>query len=186
MGYLPGAFSTTNTSNKVSIVWDDITKLHVDALVNPTNPNFYIGGARTASYAIMKGAGPGLIDELQLRRPLEYGDAVTTPSFELPCHYIIHTAVPSVSFPDADDLLRNCYRNSLLQLVGQKKETIAFPCMGTGVQRFDHERAAHLAMGVVRDFFNNDHSNQVKHVVFCVYSGQDRDLYRRYLSTYFG
>jgi hypothetical protein len=50
-----------------------ITGLFLRLVVNPTNPNFYNGGARTTTAAIMKGAGAGLANELTLRPRLEYG-----------------------------------------------------------------------------------------------------------------
>jgi O-acetyl-ADP-ribose deacetylase (regulator of RNase III) len=69
--------------------------------------------------------------------------------------------VPAANEPGSNGTLASCYKNSLKELVGQRKDTIAFPCIGTGVQRFDHERAAHIAMAAVREFFDNDHMNQV-------------------------
>ncbi|ORZ25451.1 hypothetical protein BCR42DRAFT_400202 [Absidia repens] len=181
MGYLPSAFMP-GSSNKVTIVMDDITKLQVDAIVNPTNPRLSNVGGPTASAAILKAAGESLVNDLQHRPVLHYGNAITTPSYRLPCNYIIHTAVPSSDGDDEE--LKACYRNCMLQLVGQRKESIAFPCIGTGVQRFDHERAARIALSAVRDFLVNDSSDQIKHVVFCVFSDRDREIYHRLLPQY--
>ncbi|CAO3576394.1 unnamed protein product [Absidia cylindrospora] len=182
MGYLPKAM-LLGSSNKVTIVMDDITTLQVDAIVNPTNPRMRDFGGPTASAAILKAAGESLVHDLQHRPMLNFGNAITTPSFRLPCNYIIHTAVPSSD--SGDEGLKDCYRNCLLQLLGQRKESIAFPCMGTGVQRYDNERAANIALSTVRNFLVNDSSDQIKHIVFCVFSDQDREIYHRLLPQYF-
>lgn len=41
-----------------------------------------------------------------------------------------------------------CIKNNL--------RTIAFPCIATGVNGFDHEKAANIALGTVRAFLETD------------------------------
>ena len=79
----------------LSIVRDDITKLQVDAIVNPSNTNLQISGG--VCCAIFKKAG---IKELQSAcnkiAPINVCDAVVTSGFNLPAKYIIHTASPFI------------------------------------------------------------------------------------------
>ncbi|KAI8098589.1 uncharacterized protein BX664DRAFT_319081 [Halteromyces radiatus] len=185
MGYLPATFQQNQLlpSQKVFIYVGDITELKVDAIVNPTNPNLTNGGRGTASAAILKEAGDALEQDLLKRPTLVFGDAITTPSYLLPCNYVIHTAVPHVT--QGEETLRSCYRRCLEQLEGQRKESIAFPCMGTGVQGFDQERAAHIALSTVRNYIASDANDQIKQFIFCLYSITDKEIYQKIWPFYF-
>ncbi|CAO3613386.1 unnamed protein product [Cunninghamella blakesleeana] len=184
MGYFPQF--KPSLKDKISIVMTDISTLHVDAIVNPTNPQLIANIPNTASYSIVKAAGQGLVDDLRTRPSLEYGQAIVTPSYKLSCNYIIHTAVPSSA--QGEDVLRSCYRSCFKEFAGQYKESIAFPCIGTGVQGFSHEIAANIALTITREFLEADarKSNpQVKEVIFCVFSAKDRDIYQSLLPFHF-
>ena len=78
------------------IVRNDITKMKVDAIVNPTNrhldPGFYDGSVDAIIHEL---GGPELIDALEKIGTCEPGSAVITPSFGIKtCKYIIHCVSP--------------------------------------------------------------------------------------------
>jgi len=98
----------------LNIVRDDITKLHVDAIVNAANTSLAQGGGVCG--AIFKAAGAR---ELQAAcdklTPIKTGDAVITPGFNLPAKYVIHAAGPVYHRQNSDEsekLLRVAYINS--------------------------------------------------------------------------
>ena len=74
------------------IVYADITKLKVDAIVNPTGRHFRGGGG--VDWLIHDICGPDLCRATHALRTLHLGEARATEGFSLPCKYIIHTSGP--------------------------------------------------------------------------------------------
>src|SRR5574344_859568 len=76
-----------------TIVRQDITKMKVDAIVNAANTNLQMGGGVCG--AIFKAAGAAQLqaacDKLA---PINTGEAVITPGFDIPAKFIIHAAGP--------------------------------------------------------------------------------------------
>ena len=78
----------------LTIVRNDITKMHVDAIVNTTNEYFEVGGVGVDA-GIHYAAGPGLKKALAEIGYCPVGSAVITDSFNITsCRYIIHTVGP--------------------------------------------------------------------------------------------
>lgn len=71
------------------IVRNDITKMHVDAIVNPTNSNLY--GTAGIDGAIHKIEGPPLREATSKIGTLAPGECALTKAFKLPAGHIIHT-----------------------------------------------------------------------------------------------
>ncbi|ORX53997.1 macro domain-like protein [Hesseltinella vesiculosa] len=183
MGIMYQSPPHTFGSHLISVVQDDITKLHVDAIVDSTNRS--MGGANgTLSGIIHRAAGPRLKRDLGTRKTLEYGDAIVTPGYNLPANAIVHTAIPHSSM--GTHVLSNCYANSLRELVAFGYHTIAFPCMGTGNQGFDRHMAANTAMSSVKNFLEqNDRPGHVHKVIFCTHSTEEYNIYKNLLPQYF-
>ena len=110
------------------------------------------------------------------------GQAKITPSYNLPCQYVIHTAGPIVQgklTQKDQDLLRSCYQ-SCLDLAEEKGiESIAFCCISTGVFCFPNDRAAGIAVETVKEHKAQTGSD-IK-VVFNVFKEEDEGIYRRLL-----
>ena len=58
-------------------------------------------------------------------------------------------------------------------------ESVAFPCISTGLYRFPLELAAEIAVAEVRAFMQQPSS--LKRVVFCCFSERDLEVYERLL-----
>lgn len=98
----------------LSIIRNDITKVHSDAIVNAANSALKQGGGVCG--AIFAAAGAE-----QLRQACdtigfcEVGGAVITPGFSLPAKYIIHAVGPvwAGGGQGEEQKLASCYRRSL-------------------------------------------------------------------------
>jgi O-acetyl-ADP-ribose deacetylase (regulator of RNase III) len=166
----------------------DITTLRVGAIVNAANSGMlgcFVPGHSCIDNAIHTFAGVQLrleCSEIMVRQeyPEQTGRAKITKAYNLPCEYILHTVGPiiksKVSRQD-EELLASCYRSCLDLAVKYAIESVALCCISTGVFHFPHERAAEIAVTVVRSFLQE----QSTKVVFNVFAGQDYEIYSQLL-----
>ncbi len=165
---------------KISLHKGDITKLDVDAIVNAANKSLLGGGG--VDGAIHRAAGPDLLRECETLNGCETGNAKITKGYNLPASYVIHTVGPvwHGGNTNEEQLLANCYENSLKLAVDHNLHTIAFPNISTGVYGFPKEKAADIAINTVRNFILN--KPQVKEVIFVVFDEENYLLYQQKLS----
>lgn len=128
----------------------DITRLHVDAIVNAANSSLLGGGG--VDGAIHRAAGPELLRECRSLGGCPTGEAKATGAYRLPARWVIHTVGPVWHAHDpveADRLLASCYTNALAVAAGLGAGTVAFPAISTGVFGFPAERASTIAVEAV-------------------------------------
>ncbi len=167
-------------NERIEIYKGDITKLHVDAIVNAANTTLLGGGG--VDGAIHKAAGRQLLDECKKLGGCNTGDAKITKGYNLPAKFIIHTVGP-VWFGgrnDEDEALINCYKHSLELAVKNNIRTIAFPSISTGAYGFPVERAARIAINEVLDFLWDDES--IEKITFVCHSQNDFEIYEQLLN----
>jgi O-acetyl-ADP-ribose deacetylase (regulator of RNase III) len=139
-------------SERISIIQGDITTLKVDAIVNAANSSLLGGGG--VDGAIHAAAGPELLAYNRTLGGCPTGEARISPGFKLPARWVISTVGPIWQGGNnrEDELLANCYRNSLA-LAGQHGlKSIAFPAISTGIYGFPLERATRIAVAETRHF----------------------------------
>jgi O-acetyl-ADP-ribose deacetylase (regulator of RNase III) len=73
-------------------------------------------------------------------------------------------------------LLRSCYENALRLAHENQAESIAFPCISTGIYGYPKDEACRIATDAVIAWLrDNDHPLRV---VFCCFGNADARLYR--------
>uniref|UniRef100_S4P8Y2 LRP16 protein n=1 Tax=Pararge aegeria TaxID=116150 RepID=S4P8Y2_9NEOP len=165
-------------ADKVSIFKGDITKLEVDAIVNAANSMLKAGGG--VDGAIHRAAGPLLQQECNSLGGCPTGEARITGGYNLPAKYVIHTVGPqNGSAPN----LKSCYENSLAYASQHKLESIAFPCISTGIYGFPNRLAAHIALSTARKFLENN--SNMERIIFCTFMPIDVEIYETLMQMYF-
>jgi O-acetyl-ADP-ribose deacetylase (regulator of RNase III) len=152
----PSEFLEVPMLDQIEIVEGDITKLAVDAIVNAANGTLMGGGG--VDGAIHRAAGPGLRRECFTLGGCEVGQAKITRGYNLPARWVIHTVGPYWDGGDQgeDELLANCYRNSLALAVEKGIKTIAFPSISTGAFCFPMDRAVRIALREITAFLQQN------------------------------
>lgn len=99
----------------LTIIGQDITKMKVDTIVNAANPSLRMGGVVCG--AIFKAVG---VSQLQAAcdklAPIQTGEAVITPGFNLPAKFVIHVVGPIYQHwnkEQNEQYLRAAYTNAL-------------------------------------------------------------------------
>ncbi len=131
-------------------IQDDITTLHVDAVVNAANSSLLGGGG--VDDASHRAAGPDLLEACRSLGGCPTGEARITRAYHLPCQWIIHTVGPvwQGGKDNEAELLASCYRNRLKLAVRQHMTSIDFPAISTGVYGYPAEPAAAIAIATCR------------------------------------
>ena len=139
------------------LVQGDITLNHgVQANVNAANTSLLGGGG--VDGAIHRAAGPDLLFECRLLGGCKTGQAKITKGYRLSCKHIIHTVGPvwNGGSHNEEELLANCYKNSLELAMKNQIRTIEFPSISTGIYAFPVDRAAKIAVSTVNQFLKEN------------------------------
>lgn len=134
------------------IVRNDITKMKVDAIVNPTNAYMY--GTAGVDGSIHQIEGPWLREATKQMNGLLPGEAKVTTARNLPCDYIFHTFGPiwMGGNKGEEKILRNCYVNALKLALEKGIKSIAFPLIASGTFDYPKDRALGTATAAIGEF----------------------------------
>lgn len=155
-----------------TIIRDDITRVHADAIVNSADPQPIVGGGAEA--AIYQAAGmEDLLREREKIGRLQVCQTAYTSAFALHAKYIIHTCGPVWSSLPSIDLhrLSVCYRRCMELAERLGCESIAFPLISAGSFGFPKEKALTCALNTIRKYLENSDLQ----VILVVYN---KDAYR--------
>ena len=150
------------------LVRNDITQMHVDAIVNAANERLARGGGVCG--AIFAAAGPS---EMQAACDAighcDTGSAVITPGFDLKSNYIIHAVGPVWRGGGSNEpqLLYGAYGRSLELAMEKNCHSIAFPLISAGIFGYPKDKAWEVAIQACKDFFEKNPDADLQ-VVFAV------------------
>ncbi|WP_299677524.1 O-acetyl-ADP-ribose deacetylase [uncultured Dokdonia sp.] len=169
---------------KINYIQADITTVSADIIVNAANSSL-LGGSGVDG-AIHRKGGSAILEACQKIRAkqgkCEVGEAVVTTAGNLPATYVIHTVGPvwNTGGKEKENLLQNCYQNAMELAITYRSETIAFPCISTGIYRFPKELAATIAIDTISKYKDQA---IVKEVIFVCFEKEDYMCYERLLKN---
>lgn len=139
------------------IIRNDITKMQVDAIVNPANP--MPGYAAGIDSAVYKAAG----EEKLLRRRQEIGaiapgSSFITDGYNLPAKYIIHTVGTAWQGGNSDEeiIIRKCYRSIFKLALEHHILSLAIPLLASGSYGFPKGIALRIALSEIESFLSEN------------------------------
>lgn len=171
---------TTPARARMTVVHGDITRLDVDAIVNAANTSLLGGGG--VDGAIHRAAGPQLLDECRQLGGCPTGEARMTRGWRLRARHVVHTVGPVYRDGSHGEpaLLRSCYERSLRLAEQAGLQTMAFPCISTGVYGYPKDEACAVAVDAVSAWLAAQDLPRV--VTFCCFDAADADRYRARLA----
>lgn len=187
-----------NMANATVSLWKgDITTLtDVTAIVNAANLTLlgcFQPRHKCIDNVIHIAAGPDLRQacyNLMQSKSEPTGSAKITPGFNLPAKYVIHTVGPIIHNESVtkreQEQLASCYQSSLeaLEMLNDEKDkSIAFCCVSTGLFAFPKELASTIAINTVHDYLKTHPNSTIKHIVFNVFSNEDKEVYENNLQV---
>jgi O-acetyl-ADP-ribose deacetylase (regulator of RNase III) len=163
----------------MAVVQGDITRLQVDAIVNAANTSLLGGGG--VDGAIHRAAGPELLAECRTIGGCPTGQARMTAGYRLPARHVIHTVGPVYGGGGAREAeaLRACFRESLRLAEAAGLQSIAFPCISTGIYGYPKAAACEIAVGEAAAWIAA-HALPAR-VIFCCFDAEEARLYTRRL-----
>lgn len=137
------------------ILRNDITKMHVDAIVNTANPMPGYGAGIDS--AVYEAAGK---DKLLAKRheigAIDRGTSVITDGYNLPAKFIIHTVGTAWQGGKVgeEDIIRNCYRSVFDVAVNNNIASLAIPLLASGSYGFPKGIALRIALSEIEAFMS--------------------------------
>ena len=134
------------------IIRNDITKMHVDAIVNTANPCPGYGAG--IDCAVYSAAGEELLSKRQEIGAIERGSSVITPGYKLPAKFIIHTVGTAWRGGDygEEDIIRSCYRSVFTVATENRINSLAIPLLASGSYGFPKGIALRIALSEIEAF----------------------------------
>lgn len=170
--------------DRIELIDGDITLQQVEAIVNAANKSLLGGGG--VDGAIHRAAGPELLAECRTLNGCRTGEAKITKGYKLPAKFVIHTVGPVWRGGKANEeqLLENCYRNSLQVALQHDIHTIVFPSISTGIYGFPIQQASRIAAKTVKTFL--EQHEEIKKVTFVCFGQHDYQVYQEVIKEVFG
>ena len=163
-------------NTRIEIVQGDITKEHVDAIVNAANSRLAGGGG--VDGAIHRAGGPAIMAECRMLGGCETGDAKITTGGNLPAKHAIHAVGPIYhgGAKGEAEFLASCYRRSLEIAVQNKLKSVAFAAISCGIYGYPVPEAACIALSTVKTFVESH--PQIELVRFVLFSDDVLQTFR--------
>lgn len=167
----------------VEVVQGDIAaQPDLEAVVNAANARLAPGGG--VAGAIHRAAGPELYQACIPLAPIETGQAVTTPGYNLPNKYVIHALGPVYAFEeDPAEKLARTYRSVFEEAERLGIASLGMPAISTGIFGYPKGEAALVLAETLAVILPGCRS--VKQVRMVLYAEADAALHRDVFARHF-
>lgn len=165
---------------RIAVTQEDITSMHVDAIVNAANTALSSGSG--VNGAIQRAAGPELLKECLSLNGCETGNAKMTKGYNLPAKYVIHTVGPVWQGGNHNEqqLLYNAYYRSLALAKDNNIRSIAFPNISTGIFGYPKREAAVTALNAIHDFCKK-YPDAFNEIFLVCFDDENKNIYHEIL-----
>ncbi len=150
-----GPLLTLKCGNSQLEVWQgDITRLYVDAIVNPANSLMIMGGG--VAGAIRRAGGDEIEVEARRYAPVPVGKAVVTSAGRLQSRirYVIHA--PTMERPamrTTREKVRRATRAAIEAALEKNVGSVALPAMGAGVGGLSVEESTEAMLDAIEEVY---------------------------------
>ena len=153
---------------QVRVVFGNLARVEGDVMVVPANNR--LAGREGLDEKLQQAAGPelrefcaGIARERRKSnlQPCGVGEAVTTPSFNLPAKHLVHVVGPDCRRPTQDNFRRELLKKSydaLFEAVEklEPRETLVTPPLGMDVFAYPHREGARMTMEIVLQWMDGE------------------------------
>ena len=153
---------------QVRVVFGNLARVEGDVMVVPANNR--LAGREGLDEKLQQAAGPelrefcaGIARERRKSnlQPCGVGEAVTTPSFNLPAKHLVHVVGPDCRRPTQDnfrrELLKKSYEALFEAVEGlEPRETLVTPPLGMDVFAYPHREGARMTMEIVLEWMDGE------------------------------
>lgn len=136
------------------VIRNDIGKMVVDAIVSPSGE--YPKNNGRVGNLLAKLGGEKFVEAREKIGKIEFGKSIVSPGFNLSSDNVIHTSIPRYKTNNSIKLLRECYRSALILAKEKGFESIAFPLLGAGENKFPKKLAFEIAISEIREFLDEN------------------------------
>ncbi|XP_023212717.1 core histone macro-H2A.1-like [Centruroides sculpturatus] len=168
---------------KLTVIQGDITDVTTDAIVNPTNNKFYMGGQ--VGKRLMEVGGKKFeeeIDKLRSKTTLQQTGVEICSGYNFMAGHVIHCFGPSRYDSSAIDTLKKTIKNCLAIADKNNLKSLALPSIGSGTAGFPKREAAQIILQTVADYFAAVMSSSIKQIYFVLYDKVSIDAYTNEIS----
>ena len=151
---------------QVRVVFGDLTQMEGDVVIIPANNR--LAGREGLDERMQQAAGPelrefcaGIAKERRKfnLQPCGVGEAVTTPSFNLPAKHLVHVVGPDCRRPTQDNFRRELLKKSydaMFEAVEKldPRETLVTPPLGMDVFAYPHREGARMTMEIILEWMD--------------------------------
>ena len=150
---------------RIEVVHGDITKIPVEAVVNPANDMLWMGGGVSA--LIRKAGGKSIEEEALRHSPVKIGDAVVTGAGNLSARRVIHAVIAGQDLTVSESSIRSAVKASLVQAESDGCTSIAIPMLTTDISHIEIHKTARFIVGETVDYLITINKT-MEYVVFVV------------------
>ncbi|XP_068706463.1 core histone macro-H2A.1-like isoform X1 [Montipora foliosa] len=165
---------------KLTVIQGDISAVEADALVNPTNATFYLGGE--VGSVLEKTGGDDFKDEVkklsESHGPLELATAAISDAPNMHAQYVIHVHSPTWGNDQSTENLEKAVKNTLTLADEKNIKSIAFPSVGSGSSNnFPKQTAAQTILKAISNYFVSVMASSLKQIYFVLSDAESIGCY---------